>query len=306
MSNRRSKPRPAFTLIELLVVIAIIALLMALLLPALQKVRSAAEDSKCKNNLSQLALALNNCHNDFGGFPAARQDDAAGTAFMSWTPYILPHIDNRPVYERYRFDRPWNDAATNDANPGGPNQTVILSFLCPSAPKGRLGSRNRGVSDYAPMTQIQRPNPFVTSLPPSDSTYIGVLAHNQLRRLDDVKDGLSTTILLAENAGRNQEWVMGKMLSLTGNTGAWANPGSQVQLSGWNQATQNADPTTHGRPGPCAVNCTNWDEIYGFHQAGANVVFCDRTVKMLRAGLDINIVMPMVTRNRNDIVRMPD
>jgi prepilin-type N-terminal cleavage/methylation domain-containing protein len=288
------RPHPGFTLIELLVVIAIIAILIGLLVPAVQKVREAAARMQCTNNLKQLGLGLHNYHDANGGFPPAKQENPPGstTRVHSWTPLVLPYIEQDNLYRKYRFDVRWDDAATNDA---GVNQAQLKVFICPSAPSNRVGSNKRGIIDYSPANQITRPNPFVTHMPPSDPTFIGILGHNIPRRLTDVTDGTSNTILLAEDGGRNQIWQMGNWVASGGSTGAWANPGTEIVVTGFNAATMTF-------PGPCAVNCSNNNEIYGFHTGIANVVMADGSVHSLRAGTDVNVVIALVTRAIGEVL----
>jgi prepilin-type N-terminal cleavage/methylation domain-containing protein len=289
--------RRGFTLIELLVVIAIIAVLIGLLLPAVQKVREAANRASCQNNLKQLGVALHHFHAAEGAFPPGKQETPPGSGQLvhTWTPFILQYIEQEPLYHRYRFDRNWDDAATNDADPGGVNQNDIKVFLCPSAPSGRKGSRHRGVIDYSPPNQITRPNPFVTDMPPSDPTFIGILGHNVRRRLTDVTDGSSNTILLAEDGGRNDVWVLGNRISTGGATGAWANPGTEIVITGFDTATMSL-------VGPCAVNCDNNNEIYGFHIGQAQLLMGDGSVRPIRAGTNINIVIALATRARGETI----
>jgi prepilin-type processing-associated H-X9-DG protein/prepilin-type N-terminal cleavage/methylation domain-containing protein len=292
MSRIASRRSSAFTLVELLVVIAIIAILMGLLLPAVQKVREAAGRMQCSNNLRQIGIGLHHYHDTNGGFPPGKKDKPVTT----WTPFILPYIEQEPLYKRYDFTVNWNNPA-NDGTAASPkvNQVQVKLFLCPLAPPDRVGANGRGVIDYSPANQITRPNPFLQVVPPSDPTFLGVLGHNVKRRITDVIDGTSTTLLLAEDAGRNEDWVMRRKVSSGGLTGAWTNPGSEVVVSGYN-------PSTNKLPGPCAVNCTNKNEIYAFHTGGANVLFTDGHVQELRAGLDINIVVALITRDQGEVI----
>jgi prepilin-type N-terminal cleavage/methylation domain-containing protein len=299
--------RRGFTLIELLVVIAIIAVLIGLLLPAVQKVREAAARMQCSNNLKQLGLALLNYATTNGGFPPGHQTIVVSptvTLQHSWTPLILPYIEQGNLADRYHFNATWS-APVNDS---GVNQTQIKLFICPSAGYDRTGANNRGILDYPAINQMNHslpdpyiPRPPLTTIPKSDPTYLGVLGHETLptrkvsRQIPEITDGTSNTLMLAEDAGRNGHWIMGKFQGNFSESGAWANPGGAIVIWGFN-------PQTLTFPGPCGVNCTNNQQIYSFHIGIAQGLFADGSVRPLKAGTDVNVVIALMTRRGGEVV----
>jgi prepilin-type N-terminal cleavage/methylation domain-containing protein len=299
MVFRTVRRHPAFTLIELLVVIAIIAILIGLLVPAVQKVREAAARTQCSNNLKQIGLALHAYHDVYKGFPPGRQ---ATPTIHSWQALILPYIEQGNVYRMINFAKNW-DAAPNDSAKqiaGVPNQFQPAVYLCPSAPDGRLASNFRGVTDYSAASELHRPNPFYVGtyragIPPSDPTWIGVLGNNVRRRVTDIRDGSSNTLMVAECGGRNQHWQMGALQGTLGTTGAWANPGNVLTISGFNSATRTS-------PGPIAVNGANNNNVYSFHVNTAAGLFGDGSVRFLTSSTSIDTLYSLVTRSSGEIV----
>jgi prepilin-type N-terminal cleavage/methylation domain-containing protein/prepilin-type processing-associated H-X9-DG protein len=291
--------RRGFTLIELLVVIAIIAILIGLLLPAVQKVREAAARTQCANNLKQLGLALHSYHDANGKFPPGQVKGPYPEAGVYWTinhgwaVFILPYIEQQQRFDLYHF-------SLDASDPG--NQPVVArplkNFWCPSAPEQDRYDSTHGLfpsyggkgacGDYAPTWGVD------PALATGDDR--GVLVPNCLTKMTDITDGTSNTTLLTEDAGRPRLWQAGRKgpdQAIPG--GPWAGFNTGITVMGSTQ-----DGTS--RPGPCALNCSNDHEVYSFHPGGANAVFADASVHFLRAGMSLQALAALVTRAGGEVI----
>jgi prepilin-type N-terminal cleavage/methylation domain-containing protein/prepilin-type processing-associated H-X9-DG protein len=305
-----SRKRCGFTLIELLVVIAIIAVLIGLLLPAVQQVREAAARMTCANNLKQIGLAAHNYHGVHEKFPPGAVGPQPGFPQFALLKhhglgtYLLPYLEQQALAGRYRWDVSWFDP---------PNQPVVNAQLkvwqCPSAqanrmqdgslitvqpPAGVLFNGTAACGDYA---GVLRTDPQLASLGLIDpaNSYDGVFPVNGTMRLTDILDGASHTIMVAEDAGRPQLRHRRQPVPnvwLTG--GPWADRNLL-----W---CEGSTPDGTAKYGPCAINCTNDREVYSFHPNGANVVFADGSVHFLQASISIRVFARLVTRAGGEVV----
>ncbi len=286
--------RRGFTLIELLVVIAIIAILIGMLLPAVQKVREAAARSKCQNNLKQLGLALHSFESANGAFPPSGHH--SGGDGNSWTTYVLPYIEQEALFRIYKPNLGWRDTANRTVI-----QTPLSIFQCPSAPMNPRtdtswwgnASGNPACGDYATINQNNTSAAVYNGV--SNSNSYGAMPKTSSTRITAITDGTSNTILVTEDAGRPDLWIRGKQQTgaFVANGAGWADPRATFRLKGITEGST---------PYRCLINCTNDDEIYAFHTGGANAVLADGSVRFLNQNLAPATLFKMVTRSNGDIV----
>jgi prepilin-type N-terminal cleavage/methylation domain-containing protein/prepilin-type processing-associated H-X9-DG protein len=280
---RARTSRTGFTLIELLVVIAIIAILIGLLLPAVQKVREAASRTQCVNNLKQLGLACHNYHDVNQAFPpgyrawGAYVDGSSDTApGWAWGAFLLPWLEQDNLYRQLNLGQAVQNSAAI--------QAVLKVYLCPS--------------DLTPSAAFPVPDAFGNTVAaaapssyaaccggdesePTGPTGLGVFYRNSATRFTDVTDGNSNTILLGERSWGNANGVWagaipgavclrGKQNPCPG-SGAGASPAPTLVL-----AHSHLNNTTTDTDG-------GLDDFSSRHTGGSNFVFADGHVSFVRS-----------------------
>jgi prepilin-type N-terminal cleavage/methylation domain-containing protein len=226
-----SRRRPGFTLIELLVVIAIIAILISLLLPAVQQAREAARRTQCRNNLMQLGIALHNYEMAFETLPPGVSNPTGPVLnlpdgyHMGWITQILPYMEQQNAFRKIDFTKGVY-AAENDQV----RAHDISGLHCPSTPASAVGYSANGAS-YALSSYVGIHNDVEE---PIDENQNGVLFLNSSVRYDDVTDGSSHTIYVSESGldtgaiAVNLGWMSGTRATLRNGLVETAKPGPRA------------------------------------------------------------------------------
>jgi prepilin-type N-terminal cleavage/methylation domain-containing protein/prepilin-type processing-associated H-X9-DG protein len=274
--------RSAFTLVELLVVLAILAVLIGLLLPAVQKLRESANRMQCQNNLKQLGLALHNYHDAFQTFPPGYRasvpysDGATDTIpGWGWGAFILPYIEQDSVYRQLHLQQPVQDSPAI--------QTRLQVFLCPSDMTPVMAFSV--LDGFGNTVCLAAPCSYAACVGgdesgTTDSAGLGVFYRNSQTRMIDIRDGASNTILIGERAWSNANGVWagainggvikrGPLNPCPGTGSGWYPAATLVQAhSHLNNATADTDG--------------GLDDFSSRHPGGSNFVFADGSIHFIR------------------------
>ena len=294
--------RQAFTLIELLVVIAIIAILIALLLPAVQQAREAAWRAQCRNNLKQIGLALHNYLDQFSAFPPSNTNDVEQGGWIgnprarhihSWASLILTQIDSAPLYNRIDY----SVSSMDPINLPVASQ-IIPTYRCPSY-TGPDFSTDSSYTRFSDKYAIQN----YVAMGASDVGHIygqntglfepdGTIYSMSSTRAADVLDGLSNTILIAETREEQMMvWIDGGTASIVARRYDAGNPptyaGPEVSLN-YRPYFEYANPKSEYGPS-------------SMHSGGALLLIGDGSVQFISEHIAARIYVAMSTRAGGEV-----
>jgi prepilin-type N-terminal cleavage/methylation domain-containing protein len=284
----------AFTMIELLMVVAIIALLVSLLLPAIQSSREAARHVQCANNLMQLGVALGNYASTHRVLPPGVVNDKGPILNLpqgyhySWSVQILPFLERGNIHRGFDFRKsvyePGNDTARD---------LRIHTFLCPSS--GRPGPMNYAGCHHDVETPIDADNQ-------------GVLFLNSHVGYDEITDGLAETIMLGEirTGGPTLGWASGTRATLR-NTGTRINQWDPAIFNRGSFISSPNDPRERAAAVAKLVEDGDLpiDFVGGYsswHPSGSNFLFCNGSARFVKQTIDEGVYRSLGNRGDGNLI----
>jgi prepilin-type N-terminal cleavage/methylation domain-containing protein/prepilin-type processing-associated H-X9-DG protein len=287
---KKSARRRGFTLIELLVVIAIIGILIALLLPAVQKVREAANRTKCVNNLKQIGLALHNYHDTNGTLPPGTNnwtptsDPPSYHFYWSWMALILPFVEQQNLFKEAddfaHVGTQWQNPYGENGQPANPAQyTPLPVYQCPSDNRVLVASL-AGDGIGGPLTLDVAFTSFLGVNGKNLNSRDGVLYLNSLVRFSEVSDGLSNTLFVGERPP-STDLEFGWWFDGAGQAIGSTNYGSCDVVLGTEELNRDYSSCPRGpymfKAGDLNNNCDQF-HFWSLHPGGANFLFGDASV----------------------------
>jgi prepilin-type N-terminal cleavage/methylation domain-containing protein len=308
--------KKGFTLIELLVVIAIIAILIGLLLPAVQKVREAAARSTCQNNLKQMGLAVHNFQSTYGVFPPSRTKDLG----LTWAVLILPYMEQENLYKQFDLTLQYYQQPTGN---GDPRTKEVKSFFCPSYPRTtKVSTSGDGInnashtpgacSDYNSISGSQGSynapagaTGWVIWRDGSGANGISKKSPNNSImgefNFNHISDGTSNTFLIGEKHIPTKWFGVGTASALgNGGDGSIYNGDHEwhfCRVAGPNY------PLATGPTDSSALATSNYHSMFGsYHSGVVQFVFCDASVRALTPGIPTATLALLSQRDDGQVI----
>lgn len=300
------KKRAGFTLIEALIVLAIIAVLAALMLSAVQKVRETANRIACANNLKQIGLACHSYHDANDAFPpgysASGADPTSTRPGWGWAAHLLPYLEQSALHQSIDLCRPI-EAHCNTAA----RLTVVPVFLCrsdPSVPSTFtvVDAAGKPVADAAPISYAASSG--ADELDQVPGPLEGVFYRNSHVRIADIADGTTTTTLIGD---RSWNWAMAPWAGAMHSGMLYGGPG--------NPSRSNPD-AVYPAPNFCLAENRRFndrtnpdgalDDFSSGHPGGINMLFADGAVRFLRDSMDPVVFAAMGTRAGGEVIGSSD